>query len=506
MSKIKKENKEKSPDKSTLDRQSLLMIICIGCMFLSLIVFLVYYGYATTKLIRTLNEMSYEVSAPDFSSLEARPSAVNSTEKTEGTIGYDAYYELRKTETREGLEKVRGLIGDKLYVQYLNGLDTDYYKQSVEYDYDELLSNMDEMLKEAGLMEALYNSYALDNEMPAYTECYNSDCELLNFIESYTKDDLHTYLRERHDMWESILQVEKERTNVSDSYLNLFYQDEVCQNLDYIDKIQVEVLLLTKEQYELGMEELQSLYDDGKLTTQIFDETNKNYFNAIRLYRDIDFYDGTFKDLTVDTFNSIFASDVLENTTYLMGGEDVATVSDANESLINKIKDIKPPTNVEEKDYTKLENWNTETFSLTNRNEDDILYLLWKIVPGSCEHTLKIPAKSSILSELEDKAKWYLADRTISDTIYAELNDLTTSEVYDLLKENYGYTDEELGSLTEEELLEDIRAMQERDSKEESQSLEDIKEHLKEDGYENIDDMTDEEILEIYNAGHNGDN
>lgn len=494
----------RTENNTTLDKQSKIMLFILSVGVLALIAFIFYYGIT---IIPNSSELlsNYEVVAPDFANLEARPSAVNTTEKTEGTIGFDAYYELRREETRKGLDNLRGLIGDELYVQYLNGLDSDYYKKAVEYDYDELLSTMDDMLKEAGLMEALYNTYDVDNEMPEYTKCHQDECSLLEFITNYTKDDLYTYLKDRHDMWESILEVEKNRTEVSDSYLNLFYQDEVCENKDYIEKIQIETLLLTKEQYELGMDVLQQAYDKGDLDTKIFDEINKNYFKTLPLYKDIDYYDGTFKDLTIDTFNSQFASDVLNSSIHLMGGEDVATVSNANEDLINKLKEIEPPKESEDiKDYTKLENWNVETLSLANRNEDDIIYLLWKIVPGSCEHTLKIPSKSSILTELEDKAKLYLADRTISDTIYAELNNLTISEVMDLLKSNYGYTDEELGNLSEEELLEDLRELEERDANKESQNVQDIRTHMINDGYDKdeINALSDSDVIELFNKGH----
>ena len=78
----------------------------------------------------------FEVVAPDFESLEAAASAEEApTDKTEGTIGFDAFYELRREKAKESLNKIKGVLGDELYVEYLNGLDTEYYKKSVEYDY-----------------------------------------------------------------------------------------------------------------------------------------------------------------------------------------------------------------------------------------------------------------------------------------------------------------------------------------------------------------------------------
>jgi CRISPR/Cas system-associated endoribonuclease Cas2 len=499
----KLKNNIKGQDRNTkkpLDKDSKIILSVLGIVFAGLAGFVIYTGYTSIKDHREEIATLYKIVAPDFSSMGAAASAEDvNTDKTEGTIGFDAFYELRRDKAKESLEGVRGIIGDDLYVSYLNGLDTTYFKNSVEYDYNDLLNDMDEVLKEAGTIEALYNLYADSNEMPEYTTCADEDCSLLSFIENYTRDDLHDYLKERHDMWESVIQVEADRTNVSESYLNLFYQDEVCSKLDYVDKVQVEVILLNKDTYELGFDTLQTAYDNGQIESKFFDETNKSYLENFSLYKDIDFYDGTFKDLTVDTFQSLFAKDVVQNSVYL--GE-VGSASEDNSTLIDKLKEIGAPTSDEEViDYTKLENWNSETLSLGGRNEDDVIYILWKIVPGSCEHTLQIPAQSELKDELEREAKEYLAGRTVSDTIYAEVNDLSEEEVHDLLIENYGFTEDELDDLSEEELRDTLSEAQEAEEAEAQDNLDSIKAHMEEDGYV-LDDMSDEDIINLYIQNH----
>lgn len=458
------ENKESAGLKG-LDKQSIGILSFLGVVFLALLGFIIYVGVSNSQNQLSVIKEALKVVAPDFSTMEAVPSTEEeNTEKVEGTIGYDAFYELRKAEARENLDKVRGFIGDTLYVDYLNGLDSDYFKQATEYDYNDILNSMDDMLKEAGIIEALYNYYALSNTMPEYTKCSEEDCSLLAFIEDYTRDDLHDYLKERHDMWESVLLVEKENTEVADSYLKLYYQDEVLNDLNYLDKIQVEYMVLNKETFELGSYAIQDAYDKGYIETTIIDENRKDYLKNLSLYKDIDYYDGTFKDLTIETFQSIFVNDVLSDSVYL-GSGDVGDVNNENEDLISQLKGMgATASNAEEKDYNAIENWMVESFSLANRNEEDVIYVLWNVVPGSVEHSLQIPAQSEMSEELMDKSKLYIANKKISDTIYAELNGLNEQEVHDLLIDNYGYTEDELDEMTEEELRESLQKEEEKES------------------------------------------
>lgn len=488
-----------------LDPVSFWMLVIFSIVLISLFVFLVY-SFITTKPEAPVKITELlEVKAPDFSVMEPASTAeFVPTEKVEGTIGFDAFLDVTKERKRESLDNIRGIIGDELYIEYLNGLDSEYFKKSVEYDYNDFLNDLDSMIKESDYIEALYNLYATENEMPKYEKCHDEECNLLTFIETYTRGELYDYLRERHDMWESILEVEAARTNVDDSYINLFYQDEVCDDYSYITQIEVEVMMLTKEQYDMGYDVLQEAYDKGYIPTKIINETTRNYLEAFSLYRDIDYYTGDFKDLAVDTFNTYFASEVINNSMYL--GE-IATDSNAGtkeEQLKKMLEGVEQPV-VEEKDWSALENWNVERFSLEDRNEDDLLYILWKIVPGSCEHTLEIPAKSVIEEELEEKARYYIADRLIGDTIYAEMNKLTEEEVHELLKSRYGYTDEELDGMSEDELRTELEVQEANESlgvDEEAQAnLDEIKTHLEEHGYD-LTGMTDMEIVKLYTEEH----
>lgn len=498
---VNKNKKEQNEKKVTpLERESKIMLGFLGTVLVGLFAFVIYYGYSRVVAEKEYYETMFEAIAPDFDNMEVAASAEEApTEKVDGTIGFDAFYELRREKAKENLNDIKGVLGDELYVAYLNGLDSEYYKKSAEYDYNDMINDMDEILKEAGVIEALYNLYADTYDMPEYTECMDEECSLLQFIEDYTRDDLHDYLKERHDMWESVIEVEASRTNISDSYLNLFYQDKICADMSYLDNISVEVILLNKVIYDLGFDAIQNAYDTGYLKSKIITQDTKNYLETFSLYKDIDFYDDGFRDLAVDAFQAFFASDVVQNSVYL---GQLGSASDANEELVNKLKDMgAPETDEEVIDYTKIENWNLETLSLGSRNEEDVLYMLWKVVPGSVKHTENIPSMESMMDEIKHDATYYMASRTISDTIYAELNDLSMEEVHDLLKQNYGYTDEELGALTEEEMRESLLKEQEKEEAAAQENLAEIRTHMEEHGYD-LSDMSDEEVIEYYLETH----
>ena len=70
-----------------------------------------------------------------------------------------------------------------------------------------------------------------------------------------------------------------------------------------------------------------------------------------------------------------------------------------------------------------------------------------------------------------------------------------------MLKNNYGYSDEELDSLSEEELREELAKAESQQEDELQQNLMEISEHLIEDGYD-ISNLSDEEIIQLYIEKH----
>lgn len=484
-----------------LDRVSFWMFVTFGVVAVLMVLVLIYAYINVEVPAPTSFSGKLVMSAPDFASFEAAASAEDKpTEKIEGTIGFDAFYKVTKERALEKLDKAKVILGDDLYNAYKKGLDSAYYRQGVEYDYNDFINDIDEVIRQADLIEALYNYYAETHDMPPYEKCFEEDCSLLDFIETYTRDEIHDYLKERHDMWESLLLVEAEGKQIDDSYINLFYQDEICSEYDYIEKIQVELMMLTKSQFEMGYEAVQDAYDKGYIDTKILDESDIESLKDLALYRDIDFYDDGFKELAVDTFNNYFASEVLSNSVYLGA---IATDSNASkeEQMKGLLDGIDRESVVPEKDWSAIENWSIEQFSLEERNENDVIYLLWKIVPGSVKHTDDIPTKEDIYDELLERSKYYIANSLIADTLYAELNNLTEEEVHDMLKNNYGYSDDELDSLSEEELREELAKAESQQEEELQTNLLEISKHLEEDGYD-ISNLSDEEIIQLYIEKH----
>lgn len=389
---------------------------------------------------------TYKRKLPDYTSFEAVQSTQNSTTFTDGTASFDSFVKLSEKSTTEFLDCIRPIIGDDLYVGALAGVGTDYYLKSMEYNYQDLASKIDDMLVEAGLINALYNKYQLSYEdMTDFDGCVGGEaCDMEQFITQYTSGELKDFLEEAHRHWESLVYYEMGQQEIEDSYLKLFYQDEICENYDYIDKYDVSFIVLNDEQLSKSFEELQNAYDKGYIpVTNISNYgdskhavPSKSALKKIELYKDINFYDGDFAKLASNTIQTLFAQDVVHNSEYL-GGAELATNSQALKKKIAEagVKASSSDATEQTRDYSKLENWNVQQYSLGDRNEKDVLYILWKI--NRMEHTKSIPTLESIQDKLEKKAKVYQAQKKLSAVVYAEKNKMTDEEVDSYIKEVY---------------------------------------------------------------------
>ena len=454
MSKYKIQQKKTEKEHEKLDTESKLVLGGLGVAFLVLFIFVCGYGYKNIKAseqeVQIKNEQekeraeelkSNQYKLADYTTLEAAPSAEDApTQKIEGTIGFDAYYELSKKEIAENLLKYKNIIGDEVYDGMIAGMESDYFKTAIEYNYNDMINEMTELIEEAWVSSALYDKYKRDGEeMPEYEKCAEEDCQLLKYITNYTRGEVHDYLLEAHDKWEVCKLIEASKTSADESYMNLFYQEEICNNYDYLEDIELNVLLLNGSTASLGIDALQEAYDARMLEVKHLTwKDNKEDIKQFNLYKDIDYYDENLKDLAVDTIQMLFGSDLASNS-YHIGSFD--SVDSSNSDLVAAINDANEYNQGEDTfdiDYSKIAYWNTESLSLVNRNPDDVIYILWKIVPGSCKHIDAIPPKEEIYSELYEKAKMHIADSMIANAIYAELNDLDEEAVHTILRDNYG--------------------------------------------------------------------
>lgn len=437
-------------------------------------------AFSTSKEYEEQSKI-YARSAPDYSTMEAVQSADETTTATEGVVDLDEFAELSVATITDSFASIRDVLGDSLYLSLINGMTTDYFRDSMEYDYADFNNQVDDMLIEAQYIEQLYGRYQIDHpgELETFTGCTTGEkCDMKTFIDRYTTGELKEYLDSAHQKWESLVYYERSQQEVDDSYLEMYYQDEVVANFDYIDKYDVSFIVLNSEQFAKDFGELQEAYDKGyipetRLTnyTDVKDRDNltivpsRESLDQFPLYRDINFYDGTFADLAADTIQQFFVQDVMDSAQYL-GGSELATNSDALEDAVRQLtgdgntlsgssiritnedgeevyQEGEPEASTDETqkdvfnlDTSQIENWHVTQVSLTNRNENDILFILWRI--NRIEHTLDIPDLNSVRDDLELKAKTALAQEKLSAVIYAELNQLSDEEVEEFTDNLWG--------------------------------------------------------------------
>ena len=437
-------------------------------------------AFSTSKEYEEQSKI-YARSVPDYSTMEAVQSADETTTATEGVVDLDEFAELSVATITDSFASIRDVLGDSLYLSLINGMTTDYFRDSMEYDYADFNNQVDDMLIEAQYIEQLYGRYQIDHpgELETFTGCTTGEkCDMKTFIDRYTTGELKEYLDSAHQKWESLVYYERSQQEVDDSYLEMYYQDEVVANFDYIDKYDVSFIVLNSEQFAKDFDELQEAYDKGYIPeTRLTNYTDvkardnltivpsRESLKQFPLYRDINFYDGTFADLAADTIQQFFVQDVMDSAQYL-GGSELATNSDALEDAVRQLTgdgntlsgssiritnedgeevyqegELEASTDETQKDVfnldtSQIENWHVTQVSLTNRNEDDILFILWRI--NRIEHTLDIPDLNSVRDDLELKAKTALAQEKLSAVIYAELNQLSDEEVEEFTDNLWG--------------------------------------------------------------------
>lgn len=437
-------------------------------------------AFSTSKEYEEQSKI-YARSAPDYSTMEAVQSANETATATEGAVDLDEFAELSVATITDSFASIRDVLGDSLYLSLINGMTTDYFRDSMEYDYADFNNQVDDMLIEAQYIEQLYGRYQIDHpgELETFTGCTTGEkCDMKTFIDRYTTGELKEYLDSAHQKWESLVYYERSQQEVDDSYLEMYYQDEVVANFDYIDKYDVSFIVLNSEQFAKDFDELQEAYDKGYIPeTRLTNYTDvkardnltivpsRESLNQFPLYRDINFYDGTFADLAADTIQQFFVQDVMDSAQYL-GGSELATNSDALEDAVRQLtgdgntlsgssiritnedgeevyQEGEPEASTDETqkdvfnlDTSQIENWHVTQVSLTNRNENDILFILWRI--NRIEHTLDIPDLNSVRDDLELKAKTALAQEKLSAVIYAELNQLSDEEVEEFTDNLWG--------------------------------------------------------------------
>lgn len=444
----KKDNKP-----SSWDTQS-IVVIAILLIFLLGIIYVIYSSFSSGIKEQKEKEqqiaVKYERQAPNYTTLEASETAEQKTTATEGVIGLEQFSQQMVRDNTQFFDSIRDIIGDKVYAELIDSMGTEYFHQSAIHNYEDLHLQIDKMLVNAGYINNLYNHYILNGEdMALFDGCVGGEeCDMKQFISTYTTGELNKFLMESHEKWESLIYCEKNKQEITNDYLNLFYQDEVCSSLDYISKFDVSFIVLNSEQFKLEFSELQEAYEKGYIpVTRICNYGDidgaipvKTALDNIQLYKDIDFYDeGEFTTLTSNTIQNLFLEKEIGDMKYL-GGTELATDSNAlKQAIKGAVKEAPNPeeigTNPADYDYSQIQYWNLQQFSLCDRNEDDALYILWKI--NRLEHTKEIPALSSIKDELTEKAKIYQARKKVSATVFAEREELTDEEVNELVEQEF---------------------------------------------------------------------
>lgn len=348
----------------------------------------------------------------DWDSIEYNTGDVDVVEPVGGTITIESYHKVRMAASADMVVKLADLVQDKVLNNLIDGIKSDYYKNTVYAEYVETVKEVSDMLIQSEYINDMYNEYKDLDGFEDYDGCHTEECTLNKFIGYYTGNELHDRLMEVHRKWESLVEYQMKKVIVDDNTLNMFYQEEIITNLDYIEDIEVVTYIINNRLSKLNdVDLIEKLRGKGKIPTSKVGLDSKEALKMLSLYRSNKFYDDNIVGLAAPTITRLFEDGVSTNVI------DLTDVDDLEQA----IKNIRPPKSDE---YIKITDMPYITYSLLERSEDDIVTIYYDI--ESIKHIKDMPTIDDLRETIEYRAKVYLAEADIAN------------EIEDRLKNDYG--------------------------------------------------------------------
>ena len=339
----------------------------------------------------------------NWSKIKYELDAVDVVEPIGGAVTQDSYHKVRMAASAETILKLKDVLPEKFLNNLLNGVQSNYYKDVVYSEYTETLKEIRDMYAQSEYILKMYDDYKSLDGFKDFEGCHSETCQLKKFIDSYTGQELHKYLTEVHQKWESLIEYQMTRVAVDDDTLNMFYQEEIITNLDYLESIQVTAYIINSKLVNKNDSNfVEKLKDKGKIPTTTLTLDNREALEMLSLYRSDKFYDDNIIGLAAPTLSKILQDYTGGNIIDLTGVEDIKEA----------IRNIKPP---EASKRTAIMDLPYAEYSLVEQSKDDIIRIYFDI--EQIKHIDNMPKVNDIKDKLEYKAKVYLAELDIADEL-----------------------------------------------------------------------------------------
>ena len=340
----------------------------------------------------------------DWDNIEYDLGDVEEGEVVPGMVTQTSYYKVRRAESMKNINKLQSVLPENVYGNLIKGLDSEYYKNVCNAEYWETVEDVKGLLAQSEYILKLYESYRYNDGFVDKDECNNDECQLKQFIESYTGDELRDYLLDVHQKWESLVAYYSTIVEVDDETLDMFYEEELCTNLEYIESINVRAYTLNyKLSTMLSSRLIEKLKNRGRLPYRDITINDTDGLKILSIYRSNRFYDGEFASLVPNTMISITGGNTNDTTIDLTGVEDVE----------GAIRDIEPPK--KGKSGNKVKDLPYISFSLTEKSTEDVISVYYDIL--DIKHKENIPTMEELKDKLLYEARIYMAENGIEEII-----------------------------------------------------------------------------------------
>lgn len=257
--------------------------LCIGLIGIVSIVIIsiILINFNNNSIDKATHNMKYDINY-DKLTCEVQ---VDSTQYLDGyIITLDDYKKIKKKQAKEEIDNVKVLLGDQLYKDMTDGLDSDYFAGFCQNEYNKVYNMLQRLFSDTTAIEKLYKETKIKE--PA-KECSNDSCNIIEYINKYSKGTVKELLLESHMKYEALISKQKltdEQKEQVEDITETYYAKDLCENKDYIDSLKVRVRITPYKEYKSNSKTKN--YNEVIIT-----DKSSAILNYITLYKCYNFYD-----------------------------------------------------------------------------------------------------------------------------------------------------------------------------------------------------------------------
>ena len=164
-------------------------------------------------------------------------------------IDINNYLNIRYNEVAEELDGMHesGLITDDIYNYMKDGLQSEYFENSMLIEYEQYQKDTDTFIEICNHIRNIDYGHSHDEEHMCY-----EGCKFQQYLDQYIPKEKQGEFVDAHKKYHEVIEEQYENLGLSDGELKYFYESFVASDLDNIEEIEVKLTYLTAKNLEMN--------------------------------------------------------------------------------------------------------------------------------------------------------------------------------------------------------------------------------------------------------------